>query len=277
MKARAGVAVVVAALAGVAAGGAGAGFVPAWSYIPSAVRAQLAGASGGTLYLPARAPLFYRYRSGAKVAAGVLSVPFTSRVRVRQGLWRWTAKTFVWNVRRVPASTDCSAWRTNEKTLQLDGNRVYSGATPTQGSIAWRCVTDRRGRNLVLSASSATAGSGVGMGIVVASGLDVSRRTSGLRASLTVTPRTVRRGGMVLVTGVAGGCTAGDTVTIISHAFPATHSFAGVPAVFASVGSAGRFSAKTYVPAARAAATYAITARCGGGNLGVSAHLTVTR
>lgn len=265
------------ALAGAGATGAGAGFIPAWSYLPPALRAQLAGASGGTLYLPARTPLFYRYRSGAKVAAGVLSVPFTNRVRVRRGLWRWTAKTFLWQVRSLPRSTACSAWRANENTLQLDGNRVYSGATPSQGSIAWRCVTDRTGRNLVLSASSVTTGAGVGMGIVVASGLDVSRRASGVLASLTVTPRTVRRGGTILLQGVAGGCTAGDTVTIVSRAFPATHSFAGVPAVFGSVGSAGRFSAKTYVPPARAAGTYTVTARCGGGNLGVTARVIVTR
>ena len=276
MKARAGVAVVVAAFAGLAATVAGAGFIPAWSYIPTAVRAQLAGTSGGTLYLPARTPLFYRYRSGAQVTAGVLSVPFTNRVRVREGLWKWTAKTFLWQVRSVPGSTECSTWRTNEQTLQLDGNRVYSGPAPSQGSIAWRCVIDRTGRQLVLSASTATAGGGVGMGIVVASGLDVSRRTSGVLASLTVSPRTARRGGTVLVSGVAGGCSAGDTVTIISRAFPATHSFANVPAVFGSVGSAGRFSAKTYVPRARPTGTYTITARCGGGNLGVTAHLTVT-
>ena len=277
MKARVGVAVIVAALAGIATTSAGAGFIPAWSYLPATVRAQLASASGGTLYLPARAPLFYRYRSGAKVTAGVLSVPFTNRVRVREGLWRWTGATFVWQVHSVPGSTDCSTWRTNDKTLQLDGNRVYSGATPSQGSIAWRCVTDRRGRTLVLSASTSTAGGGVGMGLVVASGLDVSRRTGAVSASLTLTPRTVRRGGAVLVSGVAGGCTAGDTVTIVSRAFPATHSFAGVAAVFGSVGSAGRFSAKTYVPRTRSTGTYTITARCGGGNLGVTAHLTVTR
>ena len=81
----------------------------------------------------------------------------------------------------------------------------------------------------------------------------------------------------VLVRGVAGGCTSGDTVTVISRAFAATHSFAGVPAVFAQVGSAGRFSAVTRIPATRAPGSYVVTARCGGGNLGVSAHLTVTR
>ena len=277
MRKRLGAAILVTACAGAAATVAGGGFTPAWSYLPATVRAQLAAASGGTLYLPARTPLFYRYRSGAKVAAGVLSVPFTNRVRVHQGLWKWTSHTLLWRVQPLPASADCNTWRTNTKTLQLSGNRVYSGSTPTQGSIAWRCVTDRTGRTLVLSSSTVTAGDQVGMGVVVASGLDVSRRASGVTVALTVTPKTVRRGGAVLLRGVAGGCAAGDTVTIISRAFPAAHSFAGVPAVFASVGSAGRFSATTRIPTTRSTGTYTVTARCGGGNLGVAARLTVTR
>ncbi|MGZ4335260.1 MAG: hypothetical protein ACXVRJ_13455, partial [Gaiellaceae bacterium] len=110
----------------------------------------------------------------------------------------------------------------------------------------------------------------------VASGLDVSTRTSVATVALTVKPSKVRHGATVLVQGVAGGCTAGDTVTVISHAFSARHSFAGVPAVFAQVGSAGRFSATTRIPLARQPGTYTVTARCGGGNLGIVAHLTVT-
>jgi hypothetical protein len=65
-------------------------------------------------------------------------------------------------------------------------------------------------------------------------------------------------------------------VTIISRAFSPIRSFAGVPAVYASVGAAGRFSTTTGIPRLRRPGSYVITARCGGGNLGVSAHLTVT-
>jgi hypothetical protein len=110
----------------------------------------------------------------------------------------------------------------------------------------------------------------------VASGLDVAGRTSGISVALTVTPTRTKRGETVLVRGVAGGCAAGDAVTIISRAFSPIHSFAGVPAVYASVGAAGRFSTKAAVPRLRRPGSYVITARCGGGNLGVSAHLTVT-
>ncbi|HEY7397088.1 MAG TPA: hypothetical protein VH538_02200 [Gaiellaceae bacterium] len=267
----------VAVLAACAVGGsARAGFTPAWSYLSQPLRAKLAAQSGGTLFLPARTPLFYRYRSGAAVSNGRLSVPFTNRVRVRQGLWRWTKATFVWHVQRLPAGTACNAWLTPDKTLQVDGNKVYWSAGGA-GGTAWRCVTDKRGRQLVLSASSTNNLADVGLAIVVASGLDVSARTSGVNKALAVTPSTVRRGRTVLIRGVAGGCTSGDAVTIISHAFPATRSFAGVPAVFAQVGSAGRFSAVTRIPVTRAPGAYTITARCGGGNLGIVAHLKVTR
>jgi len=273
----AGASVLAVCIVATTAGGvARAGFVPAWSYVPAPLRARLAAQSGGSLFLPARTPLFYRYRSGAAVTNGRLSVTFTNRVRIRQGLWRWTKATFAWRVQPLPASTACSDWMPKDKTLQVDGNKVYWSASGTGGS-AWRCVTDKRGRSLVLSASSAGNLGDVGLAIVVASGLDVSDRTSSVNKALTVTPRTVRRGRTVLVRGVAGGCTSGDTVTILSRAFPATHSFAGVPAALGEVGSAGRFSAVVRIPLRRAPGTYTVTARCGGGNLGVVARLTVTR
>ena len=147
-------------------------FTPAWSYVPAPLRAQLAAKQGGTLYLPARTPSFYRYRSGAAVRAGILQLTFTNRVRVRQGLWRWTSRTFVWQVRPITAAADCRGWGNAQKTLQMSGNKVY-----TAPDIAWRCVTDRHGQRRVLAAID---GSGrlpdVGLGYVVASGLDVAGR-----------------------------------------------------------------------------------------------------
>ena len=267
---------VLVAAAAVVGGAARAGFIPSWGYLSAPLRTRLAAQSGGSLFLPARAPLFYRYRSGATVANGVLTVPFTNRVRIRQGLWRWTKNTFVWRVQPHATSVDCMDWKARDKTLQVDGNKVFWSAG-SDGGTAWRCVNDRRGRPLVLSASAGGRIGDVGLAIVVASGLDVSRRTSIFNVSLAVIPSSVRGGGSVLVRGVAGRCTAGDTVTLLSRAFPATHSFAGVPAVLAQVGAAGRFSAITRIPTTRPSGTYLVTARCGGGNLGVSAHLTVRR
>ena len=67
-----------------------------------------------------------------------------------------------------------------------------------------------------------------------ASSRGASERT-GPRSSLTLTPTLVRAGGTVRIRGTAGGCPSGDTVFVLSRAFVAAHSFAGVPAVLARV------------------------------------------
>jgi hypothetical protein len=93
--------------------------------------------------------------------------------------------------------------------------------------------------------------------------------------SIGVTPKVVHRGHTVVVSGTAGSCPVGDAVTIISHAFPAAHEFAGVPAVFARVHAGDHFRITVRIPKKHKTGAYTITARCGGGNLGVSAKLTV--
>jgi hypothetical protein len=159
-------------LSGVLAVTAVTTFTPAWTYVPAPLRATLAAQQGGTLYLPARTPLFYRYRSGAGVRAGFLTVTFTNRVRVHQGLWRWTNQKFVWQVRSLAARADCRNWGNARKTLQMSGNKVYSAP-----GVAWRCVTDKRGHRHVLAAIDGTGRlPDTGLGFVVASGLDVSGR-----------------------------------------------------------------------------------------------------
>ncbi|HXR12541.1 MAG TPA: hypothetical protein VN770_09615 [Gaiellaceae bacterium] len=145
---------------------------PAWSYVPARLRAALAAQSGGTLYLPARTPLFYRYRSGGAVHGGILTVTFTDRVRVRQGLWRWAKKALVWQVRPLASTADCRAWGNAQKTLQMSGNKVYW--SPNQ---AWRCVTDAHGKRHVLAAIDSSGRlPDTALGEVAASGLDVSGR-----------------------------------------------------------------------------------------------------
>ncbi len=95
------------------------------------------------------------------------------------------------------------------------------------------------------------------------------------RPSLHVTPPRVRAGSTVRVYGDAGGCPRGEQVTLLSFAFPRQHEFAGEPAVYARVRSGGVFSTTTRAAPGRTPGRYVITARCGGGNLGVSADLTV--
>jgi hypothetical protein len=95
--------------------------------------------------------------------------------------------------------------------------------------------------------------------------------------ALAVSPTTVRAGHLVTVKGNADGCAVGNTVFILSRAFKHTHEFAGVPALLARVRTGGRFGIRTTIPRARHAGRYVLTARCGGGNLGVSARLHVIR
>jgi hypothetical protein len=93
--------------------------------------------------------------------------------------------------------------------------------------------------------------------------------------TINATPASVRAGRRVRISGLAGGCPKGDQVTLLSRAFPHTHEFAGVPAVFATVRAGDRYAVRVRIPATRKAGRYAITARCGGGNFGVTAHLRV--
>jgi hypothetical protein len=95
--------------------------------------------------------------------------------------------------------------------------------------------------------------------------------------SLAVTPHSVERGRVVVVSGSAGDCPSGDGVTILSRAFVHRHDFAGVPAVYAAVRPTGLFRTTTRIPATKAPGSYTVTARCGGGNLGVLNHLRVRR
>jgi hypothetical protein len=82
---------------------------------------------------------------------------------------------------------------------------------------------------------------------------------------------------MITIKGSAGDCRVGNTVSILSRAFVHTHEFAGVPAVLARVRAGGSFRAKTTIPRKRMRGRYVVTGRCGGGNLGVTAHLRVIR
>jgi hypothetical protein len=95
--------------------------------------------------------------------------------------------------------------------------------------------------------------------------------------SIRAQPNPVRRGKVVRVHGAVPGCPRGDRVTLISRAFSRRHEFAGLPAVIARVGARSRYSVRTRIPARRKPGRYRITARCGGGNLGVSVRLRVLR
>jgi hypothetical protein len=115
----------------------------------------------------------------------------------------------------------------------------------------------------------------VGFSLAGATTLWAAVAARGSTTSLHVNPARVSAGAQVRVFGNADGCPRGDQVTLLSRAFSHAHEFAGVSAVFATVKRGGAFSTFTRIPVGRAAGRYVISARCGGGNLGVTAHLTV--
>jgi hypothetical protein len=92
---------------------------------------------------------------------------------------------------------------------------------------------------------------------------------------LKVSPVLVQRGHTVWVHGTLTACPRGETVTLLSRAFPGRHTFAGVPAVSATVGAHGVYSVTVRIPVRRRPGSYAVTGRCGGGNIGVSVKLRV--
>jgi len=88
---------------------------------------------------------------------------------------------------------------------------------------------------------------------------------------LSVQPTSVARGGIVTVSG--RGCLAGDLVYLISPPFVGSafveHSVA------TRARSNGSFSRRVRIRRHVRPGRYLITARCGGGNLGISARLRV--
>jgi hypothetical protein len=90
-------------------------------------------------------------------------------------------------------------------------------------------------------------------------------------AYLRVRPTTVARGGYVTVSG--GRCLAGETVYLISPAFIGNafvqHSVA------TTARSNGTFSRRVHIRRRIPPRRYGITARCGGGNLGVIVYVRV--
>jgi hypothetical protein len=108
--------------------------------------------------------------------------------------------------------------------------------------------------------------------IVVAAGALVLTGTLGAAtARIRVQPGSVARGGTVSVSGT--GCRAGDLVYLISTPFKG-NSFVQ-HSVATRAHSTGNFSRTVRIRTNVRPGRYLITARCGGGNLGVSARLRV--
>jgi hypothetical protein len=100
-------------------------------------------------------------------------------------------------------------------------------------------------------------------------------------ASITVHPSTVVAGTTVTLSGDVlangkPGCAVPGTVTLISGAFPGDQFGPGQGAVDLPVDAAGHYSGTAVLNPSGGPGTYSISGRCGGGNLGVTASVTVT-
>jgi hypothetical protein len=103
---------------------------------------------------------------------------------------------------------------------------------------------------------------------------------SAVAATIDVNPSTVSTGGQVTVSGDVlangqPGCTVPGDVTLISPAFDGLGEFAGVGATTATADASGNFTTTVTLSSNVAPGSYTVTGRCGGGDLGVSASLTV--
>ena len=101
--------------------------------------------------------------------------------------------------------------------------------------------------------------------------LTLTWSTAASAATINVSPSTVAVGGQVTISGDVlangqPGCEVPGDVTLTSPAFQD---------LTAPADSSGNFSVTATLPATTGPGTYKITGRCGGGNLGVSASLTV--
>ena len=91
---------------------------------------------------------------------------------------------------------------------------------------------------------------------------------------LSVQPAFYSPGAAVVVSGNAGSCRVGDTVTAISRAF-AGHAFGAAGTLSGRVRAGHGFSFAGHLRRVLKPGRYAVTARCGGGNLGVVARIRV--
>ena len=93
-------------------------------------------------------------------------------------------------------------------------------------------------------------------------------------ANVRVSPSSVAAGDSVTLSGSVGdpesvaGSECATGIKLLSRAFESTQEFAGWPALGVAVRPDGTFTTTTIIPRSRAAGTYPITGRCGGGNFG---------
>ena len=99
----------------------------------------------------------------------------------------------------------------------------------------------------------------------------IAAPASASTATLHVSPTLAHRGTVITITG--SGCHAGETAILLSRLFLG-HAY-GVGAIYARVRANGHFLRRFRIRLTTPRRRYGITARCGGGNLGIVVHVRV--
>jgi len=130
----------------------------------------------------------------------------------------------------------------------------------------------------VRGAARALRATGAAIAVALVALVGAAVPVTAAASTITVSPSTVAAGGTITVSGSipttgTGSCAPSDGVTLTStEALFPQGGFGPTVARSAS----GAFSTTYVVPSATPAGTYEIGMRCGGGNVGVTASLTVT-
>lgn len=124
--------------------------------VPPFIQKLVRAKAGGLAYVPTRVPFRYRYL-GYGWKGRVLTIKVADRRFPLDG-----RHSLAFTAQRFGTLASCGDGR--EKTLQMDGNKVY-----WDGEVAWRCVRGADGRAVRLAASGPNLPD-VALGRVVASG-----------------------------------------------------------------------------------------------------------
>jgi hypothetical protein len=96
--------------------------------------------------------------------------------------------------------------------------------------------------------------------------------TQQVTPTVGVSPKSVRTGGKVTISGVApAGSKKGAKLTLLSDAFPRGRQVAGFPAITTTVNTSGRYSVVVQIPASVKPNTYGVTGLVGHHYLPVAA------
>jgi hypothetical protein len=127
--------------------------------VPVSAQSQIRARAGVAAYAPTRLPFRYRYRAFAfNRSTGILAIRFAD---VRYLATRHPRRLYFSVQRYTGTLVQCGAGK--QKTLQLDGNKVYADS-----DVTWRCQRTPRGSIVKITASGPSLPN-VALGRVVAS------------------------------------------------------------------------------------------------------------